>query len=69
MFNNLTERGYMFGNILNLESKAADPHVVEYQAVEFDERQFANLQQEVERIWPSPVIIEKENKISPPIQK
>ena len=41
--------------------------MVEYQAVDFDERHFTGLQQEVERIWPQPTIIERESKVAAPI--
>lgn len=57
--NDLTERAYLFVNLLALESKTGENSVIEYQAVDFDERQFAGLQQEIEKVWPQPIVIER----------
>jgi hypothetical protein len=67
LMNDVTERAYLLNNLLNLESKTGEFNVVEYQTVEIDERQFAGLQQEIEKAWPAPVIIERESKVAAPI--
>jgi hypothetical protein len=64
--NDITERAYLLTNLLHLESKTGEFNVVEYQTVEFDEIQFTSLQQEVEKAWPAPIIIERESKVAMP---